>query len=179
MVCCTFIIFLIALLLFPLRKILSNQNPLDWQLSMTEEPIKKKTFSFSARIKSFHYAFNGMKLVLKHEHNTWIHLIAASIVIFASFYFQIKPYEWLAVIFTITLVFLAETINTCIEHLCNFISPEHHEMIGKIKDIAAGAVLITAISSILIGLFIFTPYITGKNDPYSILSSICTSNSAE
>lgn len=179
MVCCTFIIFFIALLLFPIRKILNNQNPLEWQLNMTEEHTKKNTFSVFARIKSFHYALNGMKLVLKHEHNAWIHLSAAIIAMISGIYFQIKPYEWLAVIFTITLVLLAETINTCIEHLCDFISPEHHVMIGKIKDIAAGAVLIAAISAFFTGLFIFTPYLTGNDNPYDILSSICTSNSVE
>lgn len=153
---------------------LNNDNPLNWQLSMTEKSNSNKQFSISARVKSFYYAFNGLRFFFKNEHNAWIHLCAAIFVITMSFYFQIKSYEWLIIILTITFVLVTETINTAIEKLCDFLHPEKHHSIGIIKDIAASAVLITAISSVIIGCIIFIPYIMKNNAIYNPLSSVCT-----
>jgi diacylglycerol kinase len=109
------------------------------------------------RIQSFGYAGRGIKLVFSSEANMKIHIIVAVLVVICGFFFQISIYEWIVCLLCIGLVFGAEMINTAIENVVDLVSPEHHELAGKAKDIAAGAVLIAAIISLIIGLLIFIP----------------------
>lgn len=110
-------------------------------------------------MKSFCYAWEGIKNFIGREHNAWIHLTVATLVIAAGFYFEIEKGEWLAIIGCIGGVIAAEAFNTAIERLVNLVSPEWHPIAGEVKDIAAGAVLICAVAAIVIGLIIFIPYI--------------------
>ncbi|WP_217646440.1 diacylglycerol kinase family protein [Nitrosomonas sp. Nm34] len=119
---------------------------------------KLSTFSFAARIRSFSYALSGIAVLLKSQHNAWIHLVATTLVISGGLFFQIDPIEWCLVILAILAVFVAEALNTAIEFLCDAVSPTPHPLIQKSKDVAAGAVLISAIGAIVIGLIIFPPY---------------------
>ena len=116
-------------------------------------------FSISKRLKSFKYAFNGLRILIKEEHNARIHLFATICVIIAGLFFNISINEWIGVIFSIGLVFSLEIINSSIENIADFISPEKHEMIKKIKDLSASGVLISAITAFIIGLIIFIPKI--------------------
>ncbi|PWJ42119.1 undecaprenol kinase [Sediminitomix flava] len=116
-------------------------------------------FSVKDRIMSFKYAFKGIYFLLKEEHNARIHLVASLFVVILGFYFRIKAAEWQWLIFSISFVFVVEALNTCIENLADFIHLDQHPQIGKIKDIAAAAVLISAIGAALIGLIIFIPYL--------------------
>jgi len=116
-------------------------------------------FSLKKRLKSFVYAFNGLIYMLKHEHNSRIHLFAVICVIVAGFLFKISLIEWIAVVFACGLVFVAEIINSSIEQLADYISPEPNEKIKTGKDLAAAAVLVSAIVAVIIGLIIFVPYI--------------------
>lgn len=125
-----------------------------------------KRFSFSERIKSFKYAFEGLKTLFAEEHNARIHLIAAIIAIILGVVLKISPGEWIAVIILICLVFICELINTSLEALADFVSPEKHPQIKKVKDLAAAAVLISALSALITGLLIFIPKI----------SYLCTNN---
>jgi diacylglycerol kinase len=109
------------------------------------------------RIRSFGYAGRGIKLVFGSEPNMKIHIVIALLVIICGFIFSITTTEWLLCIFCFGLVISAEMINTAIEHLVDLVSPDHHELAGKVKDVAAGAVLITALISAIIGLIIFVP----------------------
>lgn len=127
---------------------------------MTHHPNsknKKERFSISKRIKSFSYAFNGLKALIKEEQNVWIHLLATIIVITLGWFFSISIFEWIAVIFAIGFVLVTEILNTAIENISDFISPEKNDSIKKIKDISAGAVLISAIVAFVIGLIVFVP----------------------
>ncbi len=117
----------------------------------------KRKFSTSSRIKSFVFAFNGIKIVFKEEHNAQIHLVATCLVIALGFYFHIAKTEWLAIIFAIALVISLEIVNTAIEYIANFICNERNEVIKKIKDLSAAAVLVAAIAALLIGAIIFIP----------------------
>ncbi len=108
-------------------------------------------------LKSFVYAFNGLRLLLKEEQNARIHFVASVIVIVAGFYFGLNTYEWMAIIFSIGLVITVEIINTAIENIADFISPAKNENIKKIKDLSAAAVLISAIIALSIGLIVFLP----------------------
>ena len=119
--------------------------------------MDKKKFSLLDRIKSFKYAFNGLKILFREEHNARVHLFVAIGAIVLSFVLKISAIEWIAVIMVICLVFITEIINTSIENIADFISPERHAKIKVIKDLAAAAVIISAIISVIIGLIIFLP----------------------
>jgi undecaprenol kinase/diacylglycerol kinase (ATP) len=121
--------------------------------------MKSQKFSLKKRLKSFSYAFSGLKTALKEEHNTRIHLAATVIVVTFSLFFDINKYEWITVIFAIGFVFAMELTNSAIENTIDFISLEKHDAIRKIKDLSAAAVLISAIAALIIGLIIFLPKI--------------------
>jgi len=109
------------------------------------------------RIRSFVYAGRGIRLVFSSEANMKIHIVVATLVVICGFIFNINTTEWIACLLCIGLVFGAEMINTAIENVVDLASPDHHELAGKAKDIAAGAVLICAIVSVIIGILIFLP----------------------
>lgn len=110
------------------------------------------------RIKSFVYAFQGLGSFLKKEHNAWIHCTAIVVVVTAGLHYHITTTEWCIVLLCFGLVLSAEAFNTAIERLVNLVSPDYHPIAGDVKDIAAGAVLICAIASAIIGCIIFIPY---------------------
>ncbi|MCB9201830.1 MAG: diacylglycerol kinase family protein [Flavobacteriales bacterium] len=120
---------------------------------------KDEKFSLKKRLKSFSYAFNGLKILLKEEHNARIHLVATILVLILGIVFEISTLEWIPILFAIGFVFFAELINSSTENIADFISPEKHNQIKKVKDLAAGAVLISAIISFIIGMLIFVPYL--------------------
>lgn len=114
-------------------------------------------FSVKKRLKSFTYAWKGIKGFVRCEHNVWIHLTVAVLTIIAGFIFEIQKMEWVAITICIGMVIAAEAFNTAIERLVNLVSPERHPIAGEVKDIAAGAVLICAIAAAIVGLIIFIP----------------------
>ena len=116
-------------------------------------------FSFAARLKSFHYAFAGLWLMLKTQHNAWIHLANTIIVIAAGFYFQVSAADWRWLTVAVLLVWVAEALNTAFEHLCDVVSPDFHHAVQKSKDIAAGAVLLCTVGAMVIGTVTFWPYL--------------------
>lgn len=121
--------------------------------------MNKEGFSIRKRIRSFGYALNGIRLLVLHEHNAWIHLLAAVCVVGAGFFFHLSLSEWVAVVIVIGLVIFAEAVNSAIEVLCDLVSPEYNEAIGRVKDLAAGAVLLLAIAAAIVGILIFFPKI--------------------
>ncbi|MBZ0242900.1 MAG: diacylglycerol kinase family protein [Bacteroidales bacterium] len=121
--------------------------------------MKQRKFSIRKRLKSFSFAFNGLRLLLKEEHNSWIHLSAAICVVIAGFVFNISAFEWIAIVFAIGLVITLELINSSIENIADFVSPDKHDKIKKVKDLAAAAVLISAVTALVVGLIVFIPKI--------------------
>jgi diacylglycerol kinase (ATP) len=119
--------------------------------------MKEDKFSISQRLKSFHYALNGLKILIKEEHNARIHLFAAVCALIAGLLMKISSIEWIAIIFAIGFVIALEAINSAIENIADFISPRKNEQIKKIKDLSAGAVLISAITATTLGLIVFIP----------------------
>jgi diacylglycerol kinase len=110
-------------------------------------------------IKSFEYAWAGIRSCFKSEPNFRIHLVAAIVVILFSLLLNISATEWIAVVFCIALVLTMEMINTAIEKLCDVVHKEPHPVIKKVKDIAAGAVLLSAVFSLITAAIIFLPKI--------------------
>lgn len=112
---------------------------------------------FLNRIKGIGYAARGAWLLIKNEASIKAQIVISVLVIIAGFYFEISSTEWILQTLTIALVLSAEALNTAIEKTADFIHPENHPKIGHIKDIAAGAVLFTAIASLIIACIIYIP----------------------
>ena len=118
-----------------------------------------KPFTIEERIKSFQYAFVGVFVMLRSQHNAWIHALATLIVSSLGIYCGITKSEWCWIVLCIMAVWTAEALNTAFEFLADAASPEYHPLVKKAKDVAAGAVLISAIGSAVIGALIIGPYI--------------------
>ena len=116
-------------------------------------------FSISQRLKSFKYAFAGLRTLFTEEHNARIHLLAAVIALTVGFALKISASEWIFLVGAISLVFICELFNTSLEALADFVSPEKHPQIKKVKDLAAAAVLISALTALITGIIIFLPKI--------------------
>lgn len=115
-----------------------------------------KTF-LSSRIAAFGHAFRGWWYVLKTQHNAWIHLVFATLVILVGLWVGLNPFDWAVIVLTIAMVFTAEFINTAIEAVVDLASPVHHPLAKVGKDVGAGAVLVAALAGIVIGLLIIGP----------------------
>ena len=120
---------------------------------------KQEKFSISKRLKSFTYASNGLKVLFQEEHNSRIHLFATVCVIVAGVLLKLSILEWVAVAFAVGLVFSGEIFNSAIEDLADVVCLERDERIKKVKDLAAAAVLVNAITAAVIGLLVFVPKI--------------------
>lgn len=118
-----------------------------------------KRFTIRNRLQSFRYAFRGLIYSIRTQYNIWIHAFAGMAVIVAGCWYNITRIEWLFVIGAIGFVWVAELLNTAIEYLVDYISPAFDKKAGLIKDIAAGAVLMAALTAAAIGLVIFLPRI--------------------
>jgi diacylglycerol kinase len=115
--------------------------------------------SWKKRIRSFYYAFKGLADVVRSQANMRIHLLAAAAALFAAWFFNISPGEWMILILVIGMVLSAEVMNTAIEYLTDLISPAQHPLAGKAKDAAAAAVLLCALTAVIVGSIIFLPRI--------------------
>jgi len=116
-------------------------------------------FSIKKRLLSFRFATKGILWMFKTQHNSRIHVIAAILVVISGFVFRVSYGEWCILILAIGLVLAAEAINSSIENLVDLINPDFNDKAGKIKDLAAGGVLLAAIAAALAGLLIFIPKI--------------------
>jgi diacylglycerol kinase (ATP) len=114
---------------------------------------------FQKRINSFRYAFSGINLLIKTQIHARIHVSAILAVSTLGWCLGINPTEWMILILCFGSVLSAEGMNSAIEALTDLVSPEYHPLAGKAKDLAAGAVLILALMSIIIGGIIFIPKI--------------------
>ena len=110
-------------------------------------------------IKSFGYALQGIYVATREQLNIRIHFLAVAVVTMAGLFFHIMPYEWCLIVICFGMVLTAELINSAIENLVDLVSPDHHHLAGKVKDIAAGAVLVSAIATVIVSLFVFLKYI--------------------
>jgi len=108
---------------------------------------------------SFGHACKGILHCIRNERNLKIQLICACLVIIAGIVFQLKPLEWCVIAVCIAIVLSMEMVNTSIEHVCNAFHKEYHPVIRIVKDISAGAVLISACITFFCGIIIFFPKI--------------------
>ena len=118
---------------------------------------KYRSFRIAERLKSIGDAFRGISSLLRYEHNARIHLAILIIVVIAGIILGISLNDWMAIMFVSGLVFISECFNTAIENLADLISDRQNEYIRRAKDVAAAAVLLSAIISVAAGLIIFIP----------------------
>jgi diacylglycerol kinase len=116
----------------------------------------------ASRVRSFKYAFHGWGHVLRTQHNVWIHGTIAAIVFVLALWLQLPPRDWAVLILTIAMVFSAEFVNTAIEAVVDLASPNKHPLAKIGKDVGAGAVLVAALASVLVGLLILGPPLWSK-----------------
>lgn len=109
--------------------------------------------------RSFGYAINGLLTALREQQNLKIHVAAALVVVALGFWFNVSAVEWCILLIMIGLVIAAELINTSIENLADLVTKERHPLAGKVKDIAAAAVLVLSIVSVIVGIIIFAKYV--------------------
>ena len=121
--------------------------------------IPKNDSAIIGVLKSFGYAFEGIRYSIKTQRNAFIHLIATIFILVIAALLEISAEDWRWIIICITLVWVSELINTAFEYLCDLVMPEVHISVKRAKDIAAGAVLICAVSAVLIGVVTLIPYI--------------------
>ncbi len=122
---------------------------------------RQQVFTLAARLKSFRYAIDGIVFMLRTQHNAWLHGVATVIVISLGLACDINAQDWRWLIVAMAMVWVAETLNTAVEYVCDVLSPEYHLAVKHAKDIAAGGVLIAAIAALLIGAITFWPYFFG------------------
>jgi diacylglycerol kinase (ATP) len=119
----------------------------------------EETFSVAQRAKSFANAGRGLYIFLRTTRNAWIQMVVFVLAICLGFYFGISETEWVALVFAGGLVLMAEAFNTAIEVDINLTSPEFHPYARNTKDLAAGAVLISAFVALVVGILIFGHYL--------------------
>lgn len=105
----------------------------------------------------FSHAFRGWYVFFKTTRNLKIHLIIATLVVIFGFYYAVSAYEWMALIFAITLVLVSESFNSALEIDMDLTSPQYHPFARDTKDVAAGAVLLASVGAGIIGLIVFLP----------------------
>ncbi len=121
--------------------------------------MKGEKFSIGKRVRSFGYAFEGIRTLLRDEHNSRIHVAAMIVAIVLGFVLDISATEWCIVALCCGTVLMAEAMNSAVEAIADLVSPEFHPLIKKAKDIAAGGVLMMAIAVAVAGVVIFLPKI--------------------
>lgn len=114
------------------------------------------------RMSSFVFAGKGVAHTFRTQPNAKIHAVATVAVVAVGWWLNLAAGEWCVLLLAIGLVWVAELANTAIEHLTDLVSPDYHELAGRAKDSAAGAVLIAAAISVMAGIIVFLPHILNR-----------------
>ncbi len=138
---------------------------------MAREPIQRQVQAPTDKIESmqgargwmrgllysFGYAFAGIYSMLRHQRNAQIHALITTLVVIFGILLQIHAGEWIMLVLCVALVLALEAMNTALEAVVDLASPQYHPLAKQAKDIAAGAVLITAIGAAIVGCIVFLP----------------------
>jgi diacylglycerol kinase (ATP) len=119
----------------------------------------RASFSLTARVRSVGYALSGLGFMLRTQHNAWLHLTATILVVGAATILRLSATDWRWIVVSIFIVWAAEAFNTAVEYVCDAVAPGYSLVVKHAKDIAAGAVLLSAISAVCIGALTFWPYL--------------------
>ncbi len=122
-------------------------------------PPQHEKWTWAKFIAGFGYAFNGLQYVFRTQINMRVHLGIAILAFLIGLILHLSTIEFAIIFLTITIVFVAEMLNTVLELCVDLASPEYHPLAKIAKDVAAGAVLLSAIFAVIVGLFIFGPHL--------------------
>lgn len=120
-------------------------------------PNYESRFSWKARAKSFTYAWAGIRQLFRTEHNAWLHLAVTLAAAGLGAALGISRGEGIALLVVTALVWMAELFNTCLEKTLDLISAGYHPQVKTIKDMAAAAVLLSALAAVVVGAIVFLP----------------------
>lgn len=118
-----------------------------------------RPFTYTGRIRSLRAAVSGIATMLASQHNAWIHALATVAVCIVGLILGLGTSEWCWIVLAIIAVWTAEALNTAFEFLADVTTPEFHPLVKKAKDVAAGAVLLASIGSVVIGVLILGPHV--------------------
>ena len=122
-------------------------------------PPEQPKSEWAKFIAGFGYAFSGLWYALRTQRNAWVHVTIAILAILLGIVLRISAVEFAMIFVAITGVFIAEMFNTVLELCIDLASPEYHPLAKIAKDVAAGAVLLSAMLAVVIGLFVFGPHL--------------------
>lgn len=117
---------------------------------------------FLSRARSIRHAFHGWLYVLRHERNAWVHAVVSIAVFAVGLWVELDRRDWAIILLTMVAVWMGEFINTSLEAVVDLASPEHHPLAKVGKDVGAAAVLIAALTAVVIGLLILGPPLWAK-----------------
>ncbi|NOY99410.1 MAG: diacylglycerol kinase family protein [Chloroflexi bacterium] len=120
---------------------------------------------FRSRIRSFVYAIRGWGHVIRTQQNAWIHAVVTTAVVIVAFWLGLPARDWAVLVLAIAMVWAAEFLNTALEAVVDLASPMHHPLAKTGKDVGAAAVLIAALTSIVVGLLILGPPLWAEIEP--------------
>jgi diacylglycerol kinase len=125
------------------------------------KPVNQKNYAFDAKnfFESYWYALSGIKLIITNERNFRIQLITVILVIGLGLFFQVSHTDWVFLSLVTALVLISESFNSVIEAVCDTVSQEYRVNIRYAKNVSAGAVLVSAMVSLVTGIIIFAPYV--------------------
>lgn len=125
-------------------------------LTSTDPVAPRSAFSIHKRLKSFGFAFAGLRHLVATEHNAWLHGLATFGALATGLVVAERD-DWLWIVLAIGWVWSAEAFNTAIERLADRVTEERDPQIAIVKDLAAAGVLVSAFGAAVIGLLIFVP----------------------
>ena len=114
-------------------------------------------FTLKSRLESFRFALAGLRAMLVEQHNARIHLAVTAAVLALSALLGLSRFEWCWIAVAISMVWVTEAMNTALESLADAVAPDPHHLVGRAKDVAAGAVLVAAVGAAVIGLLVLGP----------------------
>jgi diacylglycerol kinase (ATP) len=117
------------------------------------------SLTFTGRLRSVKCALQGIQMMVKSQHNAWIHSAATLMVTAVGLAVGLSAGEWCWIVLAIVSVWTAEALNTAFEFLTDVASPTFHPIAAKAKDVAAGAVLLSAVGAVIIGVLVLGPHI--------------------
>jgi len=125
-----------------------------------QDPTERNgSFTIGGRLKSVRFALRGIAMMLRSQHNAWLHAFASVCILVTGGLMRLSGGEWCWVVLAIMAVWTAEALNTALEFLADVASPEFHPLVKQAKDVAAGGVLISAMGSVCIGLLVLGPHL--------------------
>jgi diacylglycerol kinase (ATP) len=121
--------------------------------------VDESSLTFTGRLRSVKVALQGVRIMVESQHNAWLHAAATVGVTILGLMLGLSAAEWCWIVLAIMAVWTAEALNTAFEFLTDVASPTFHPVAGKAKDVAAGAVLLAAVGSVVIGALVFGPHV--------------------